>query len=83
MGVFIISSRLMYVGVPTAGLLSSEGYVPERGAVRGVLRAGNSGFTVDVAMLSERYLDRSTEAEAGHCTASLVGNRRGSRTKVE
>jgi hypothetical protein len=36
--------------------------VAERGAVRGVLRAGNSGFTVDVAMMLSK-LEPSMMAE--------------------
>lgn len=46
-GVFKLSSCLMYVGVATRGLRSSEGYEADSG----VLRAESWGFCCVVAMM--------------------------------
>lgn len=50
MGVFKLSSCLIYVGVATRGLRSSEGY----DADRGVFRDESCGFCCVVAMVEER-----------------------------
>lgn len=47
MGVFKLSSCLIYVGVATRGLRSSEGYEADSG----VLRAESWGFCCVVAMI--------------------------------
>jgi hypothetical protein len=46
MGVFMLSSCLIKVGVPTMGLRSSEGYVADNG----VLSAESCGFLCVVTM---------------------------------